>query len=80
MSEIVVDARGLRCPLPVLKTEKRLDALAPGEKLIVLATDPVARIDIALYCRQHGHACNIADENGVLRFAIVKGALQSAPP
>ncbi|HTM78018.1 MAG TPA: sulfurtransferase TusA family protein, partial [Devosia sp.] len=42
----LVDARGLKCPLPVLKMEKRLAALAAGMELIVLATDPVARIDI----------------------------------
>lgn len=68
----LLDARGLKCPLPVLKTEKRLGELAEGATLSVLATDPVAKIDIPLYCLQNGHACDVADENGVLRFTIVK--------
>lgn len=69
-----IDARGLKCPLPVLKMEKRLAALAPGVSLLVLATDPMARIDIPLFCRQQGHACTVTTEGDVLRFAIVKAA------
>lgn len=71
-TEPTLDARGLKCPLPVLKTEKALATLGSGGKLTVLATDPVARIDIPLYCRQHGHACTLAAEGEVLRFSIVK--------
>lgn len=70
--DAVLDARGLRCPLPVLKMEKRLAAVAPGASLMVLATDPIAKIDIPLYCTQHGHACVTSEENGVLRFTIRK--------
>jgi tRNA 2-thiouridine synthesizing protein A len=68
-----IDARGLKCPLPVLKLEKRLEQLAPGVSLIVLATDPMARIDIPLYCRQYGHACTIADDPEALRFMVIRG-------
>ena len=68
----ILDARGLRCPLPVLKMEKRLAALPPGARLTVLATDPMAKVDIPLHCRQHGHDCMIASEGDVLRFEIVK--------
>jgi tRNA 2-thiouridine synthesizing protein A len=67
-----LDCRGLKCPLPVLKTEKRLAELPPGATLTVLATDPIAKIDIPLYCLQNGHACDTATEGGVLRFTIVK--------
>lgn len=67
-----LDARGLRCPLPVLKMEKRLVQLPPGADLTVLATDPIARIDIPLYCTQNGHACTTSAEGDVLRFTIVK--------
>jgi tRNA 2-thiouridine synthesizing protein A len=69
----VIDARGLKCPLPVLKMEKRLAALPPGAMLIVLATDPMAKIDIPLHCRQQGHDCAVATEGDVLRFTIQKG-------
>ena len=68
----LVDARGLKCPLPVLKMEKRLEALPIGAELIVLATDPIARIDIPLYCRQHGHACTMTQDGDTMRFAIVR--------
>lgn len=67
-----LDTRGLKCPLPVLRMEKRLAALAPGARLLVLATDPMARIDIVLYCRQNGHACVLTEAGEVLRFEILK--------
>lgn len=70
---VMIDARGLKCPLPVLKLERVLETTAPGQEIVVLATDPVARIDIALYCRQHGHTVEIAgQDNGVSRFDIVR--------
>ena len=68
-----MDARGLKCPLPVLKMEKRLSQVQTGATLIVLATDPIAKIDIPLYCMQNGHACSPSSEGDVLRFEIVKG-------
>ncbi|HEV2514459.1 MAG TPA: sulfurtransferase TusA family protein [Devosia sp.] len=68
-----IDCRGLKCPLPVLKMEKRLSQLPAGASFMVLATDPMAKVDIPLYCRQNGHECAISREAEVLRFAIVKG-------
>lgn len=67
----IIDARGLKCPLPVLKLEKRLETLAKGSRLTVLATDPMAAVDIPLYCRQRGHDCVALTEGEVLRFEIV---------
>lgn len=51
-----LDARGLICPLPVLRARKVLNGLAPGALLRVLADDPVARIDLPHFCDQAGHA------------------------
>ena len=70
-----LDARGLRCPLPVLKLEKRMAQLAPGSELTVLATDPIAKIDIPLYCTQNGHACTVSADGDVLSFAIRKSTV-----
>ncbi|KQN72820.1 hypothetical protein ASE94_10120 [Devosia sp. Leaf64] len=70
--DALIDARGLRCPLPVLKLEKRIESLAGGAALTVLATDPMAEIDIPLYCRQRGHACVLHREGDTLRFEITK--------
>jgi len=68
----VLDTRGLKCPLPVLKTEKHLATLPDGATLVVLASDPIARIDIPLYCAQNGYHCEATSEGDVLRFAITK--------
>lgn len=68
----IVDARGLKCPLPVLKLEKRLDQVPAGTHLKVLATDPIAKVDIPLFCLQQGHQCATRTEGDLLRFSIVK--------
>lgn len=69
----LLDLRGLKCPLPVLRAEKRLAELPPGSRLTLLATDPMARIDIPLHCRQHGHDCVLTEVGEVLRFELRKG-------
>jgi tRNA 2-thiouridine synthesizing protein A len=70
----MLDARGLKCPLPVLKAEKRLAALPPGAVLVVLATDPMARLDLPLFCRQRGYSCDEERQGEALRFTIGKPA------
>jgi tRNA 2-thiouridine synthesizing protein A len=50
-----LDARGLNCPLPILRTKKALAALASGQVLKVLATDPGAVKDFHAFSRQTGH-------------------------
>ncbi|TNC68044.1 sulfurtransferase TusA family protein [Rubellimicrobium roseum] len=50
-----VDARGLICPLPVLKARKVLEGMKPGEVLRVLATDAMAAIDLPHFCAEAGH-------------------------
>lgn len=75
MESKILDARGLRCPLPVLKARKALKDLAPGEILQVLATDPGAVKDFEAFCRTTGHrlvASNATD--GVYDFRIEKSA------
>ncbi|MCD7061338.1 sulfurtransferase TusA family protein [Pelagibacterium xiamenense] len=67
-----IDARGLRCPLPVLKLEKWLDQAAPAATVTILATDPVAKIDIPLFCTKNGHACAIEPAEGAVAFTVTK--------
>lgn len=69
-TETVIDARGLRCPLPALKLEKAVERLPGGSRVTVLATDPMAKVDIPFYCRKHGHDCTLSLEGEVLRFAV----------
>ena len=50
-----LDARGLNCPLPILRTKKALSAMQSGQVLRVLATDPGAVKDFQSFSRQTGH-------------------------
>lgn len=69
-----IDARGLRCPLPVLRAQKRLRDMAPGAHLRLLADDPMARIDMPHFCAEAGHELLAAEEYGTeLRFLIRRG-------
>ena len=73
-AEIVYDLRGLKCPLPVLRSRKKLAALKAGDVLTVETTDPLAVIDIAHMCNEDGH--NLLETTAVdkgHRFRIVKG-------
>ncbi len=51
--ERILDARGLSCPLPLIKARAALDSLAAGETLVVLATDPEAPVDLGAPCSAH---------------------------
>ncbi|MCE7027975.1 sulfurtransferase TusA family protein [Jiella sp. CBK1P-4] len=67
-----LDLRGLRCPLPVLHTQKRLKMLRRGDRLRVLADDPLAALDIANLCREDGHRLVESRSLGAAtRFEIV---------
>ncbi len=68
-----LDARGLACPLPVLKARKLLARMPPGARLIVEATDPMAAIDIPHLCQQDGHVLLASENDDVLRFLIERG-------
>jgi tRNA 2-thiouridine synthesizing protein A len=75
METRTLDARGLRCPLPVLKARKALKELADGEILHVLATDPGAVKDFEAFCRTTGHRLIASREaDGVYDFTIAKAA------
>ena len=50
-----VDARGLRCPMPLVKAKVAMEDLAPGQALLVMATDPEASIDLAAWAADEGH-------------------------
>jgi tRNA 2-thiouridine synthesizing protein A len=70
--EQTLDARGLTCPLPLVKARAALRALGPGDVLVVLATDPEAPIDIAALAADEGHALATAREPGHWRLALTK--------
>jgi tRNA 2-thiouridine synthesizing protein A len=69
--DAAVDARGLACPLPVLKARKALLGMKPGERLMVEATDPMATIDVPHFCNEAGHRLVAGETSGeTLRFLI----------
>ena len=66
-----LDAKGLNCPLPVLKAKLALTRMTPGEILQVEATDPHATIDFEAYCARTGHEILTSQEaSGVIVFYI----------
>jgi len=50
-----LDARGLYCPVPILRTRNRLKLLPAGATLLVLSDDPVILVDMPAFCQSHGH-------------------------
>ncbi len=67
----VYDLRGLKCPLPVLKTRNRLEKMESGALLWVEATDPLSGIDIPHFCTLEGHTLVAQELQGTLhRFLI----------
>ncbi|MBU8908710.1 sulfurtransferase TusA family protein [Desertibacillus haloalkaliphilus] len=69
----VVDAKGLACPMPIVKTKKAIDELRSGEVLEVLATDKGAKSDLAAWASSSGHEfISDSEENGVFTFYIRK--------
>jgi tRNA 2-thiouridine synthesizing protein A len=73
--DAVYDLRGLNCPLPVLKAKKRLATMAPGSRLWLETTDPLALIDIPAFCAEDGHRLVTTEERpGGHRFLIERGA------
>ena len=70
-----LDAKGLKCPLPVLRARKALRDLAAGDTLAVETTDPAAPKDFAAFCREAGHELvGTVEADGLATITIRKGA------
>jgi tRNA 2-thiouridine synthesizing protein A len=73
MSDTLLDARGLKCPLPVLRARKAMQGLVPGAVLHVLATDPGSVRDFQAFCEATGHALvEQSEEGGAYSFRLRK--------
>ena len=67
----ILDAKGLNCPLPILKTKVLLNKMQAGEILYVEATDPHSVIDFEAYCARTEHELlNIEEEERLFKFYI----------
>lgn len=71
-SHAILDVRGLKCPLPVLRANKAMKARAPGDTLEVLATDPAAPQDFVSFCETTGHHLLESREAGGVFTMIIR--------
>ncbi len=73
MSSTILDAKGLRCPLPVLRARKAMKSVEPGAVLEVHATDPSSVQDFRNYCETTGdELLDSREDDGVFIFEIRK--------
>lgn len=73
MADQELDARGLNCPLPILRAKKALNAMSSGQVLHILATDPGAVKDFQAFAKQTGNQLLESNEaNGEFSFMIKK--------
>lgn len=72
--DLEVDARGHRCPTPTLRLRRALDGCASGDVVVLLADDPLAKIDVPHFVREAGHdLLGVETLPSGLRFRIRKG-------
>ncbi len=70
---MVVDLRGLRCPIPVIRLETEMRKMAPGDALDVFADDPLAKIDLPHAAQSQGFSCSALEnaKPGAFGYRIV---------
>lgn len=74
MADLLLDTKGLNCPLPILRTKKSINDIPIGGTIEVLATDPAADADFKAFCRSTGHQLIESTRDGeVMRFVIRRG-------
>lgn len=79
MAETILDLRGLKCPLPALRTRKALAAAEPGTTFLVQCTDPLAGIDIPNLVRETGDLFEgMKAADGYLTFRLRRAGLQES--
>ncbi len=71
--DITVDAKGLRCPMPLLKAKLALNSMSVDQVLYLLATDPISQKDMVAYCKQAGFPIKlISTEKNSYHYLITK--------
>lgn len=75
MADKTLDAKGMNCPIPILKAKKAIGEVPMGGTLEILATDPGAVADFEAFTRQTGHKLvEHSEDGGVYRFLIERAA------
>ena len=74
-TEILLDARGHRCPVPTLRLRRALEAASAGARIRLLADDPLARIDVPHFAASIGaELLEQGEADGALSFLVAKSA------
>ena len=77
----VLDTRGLKCPLPVIKVEAQLRRMSHGDTLKVFADDPLAVVDIPHFCTQAGHSVMVDEsDDSTCVFLVTATDKMDDPP
>ncbi len=73
--DVVIDLRGLGCPMPILKTTKAMKSMEPGQIIEVWGTDPGSKKDMPRFASKSGHEwLGFVDDEGFYRFYFRKGS------
>jgi tRNA 2-thiouridine synthesizing protein A len=70
----VVDARGTRCPVPVIRLARAARDLPPGATVVLLADDVAAWSDVPAWARMKGHSVTLHEDDGWTAYRVVIGA------
>lgn len=72
-ADLVVDAKGLACPMPIVRTKKAMDTLQSGQVLEIHVTDRGAKNDLSAWAKSAGHEMiDMTEEGDVLKFWVRK--------
>jgi tRNA 2-thiouridine synthesizing protein A len=75
MVDLIVDAKGLACPMPIVKAKKGIDSLEPGQIMELQTTDKGSMKDFQAWVNQTKHELiDVKEENGVFTFRVRKGS------
>jgi tRNA 2-thiouridine synthesizing protein A len=70
---VVLDLKGLHCPMHIIKTKKAIDLMKAGQIIEVISNDKGSKSDISALCRRLGlELISTTEENGIFRFTIKK--------
>ncbi|MGI9503131.1 MAG: sulfurtransferase TusA family protein [Geminicoccaceae bacterium] len=70
--DVFIDARGLACPMPLIKTRQAIMVVEPGATICVLATDPTSKRDFEMFAEATGHKLLRQDKEGEVFLYVVE--------
>ncbi len=76
----VVDARGQRCPVPVVMAARTVRGLPDGTVVLLYADDPAAAVDVPAWARMRGHAVTVAPAEGYTVYTVRVGEAEEDDP